>query len=251
MIDSHCHIDLYKDPLSVAREAEKCKIHTVAVTHLPSHYRQAKTHLAGFSFVRPALGLHPLVAHKHKGELGMFEEFCKEAEFIGEIGLDFSSGGRASRDQQEHSFDFALNCISKKRKFVTLHSRGAENEVLDRLHHYSVSNAVFHYFSGSRTQLLRLLDQGHYISINTAMIRTAKWQGFIELVPLSRILTETDGPFVKCGAGPSRPQDVIEVYRWLGIKLSKPLQGVIDQIDRNFRSIAFCGGKQTGEPSHE
>jgi TatD DNase family protein len=240
MIDSHCHIDLYKDPLAVAREAESRKIHTVAVTHLPSHYQQAKMHLAKFNFVRPALGLHPLVSDKHSAEFEMFRAFSKEAKYIGEIGLDFSSAGRPTRIQQEQSFDFALDCIGSTRKFVTLHSRGAEDEVLARLQSHSTNKVVFHYFSGNRNQLLRLLDNGHFVSINTAMMRTSKWQTLVQSLPLSRILTETDGPFVKHGTQPSKPQDVIEVCRWLGGKFSQKIEDIVDQIKCNFYSLSGC-----------
>lgn len=239
MIDSHCHIDLYRDPLAIAREAEMHKIHTVAVTHLPSHYQQAKAHLHAFSYVCPALGLHPLVSHKHKGELQMFRKLCENAKFIGEIGLDFSSAGRSTRLEQEHSFDFVLGCISANRRFVTLHSRGAESEVLASLRNHSVNQVVFHFFSGSRAHLVRLLDEGHFVSINTAMTQTAKWQKLIQTIPLTRVLTETDGPFVKHSGHPAKPNDVVQVYKWLSSKFSTTLEKVIAQIDYNFHSLTL------------
>ena len=66
MIDTHCHVDLYDAPLEVANEAETMQVKTIAVTYLPTHFRQAQSHLRTFRYVKPALGLHPLAAKDHE-----------------------------------------------------------------------------------------------------------------------------------------------------------------------------------------
>ena len=62
MLDTHCHIDLYPNPHAIARAVERQKILTIAVTNLPSHFEVGLPHLRGFRQIRPALGLHPLMA---------------------------------------------------------------------------------------------------------------------------------------------------------------------------------------------
>ena len=234
MIDTHCHIDLYDNPLGVATAAEKLGVKTVAVTYLPSHFLQASKHLAGFKHVRPALGLHPLAAKDHGPELKLFAECFDTAEYLGEVGLDFSAGNKRSKPIQERSFGTVIQLLKKVSKFVTIHSRGAEDAALAMLREGGVGPVVFHWFSGSKRQLTDLLDTGHRISINTSMAATAKWAEMISFVPRSSILTETDGPFVKTTGRPAVPRDVEFVISWLAEAWKVPPAVASQQIADNF-----------------
>jgi len=237
MIDTHCHIDLYKSPLDVIREAEASHTHTIAVTYLPSHFQMAKVHLRGHKYTRPALGLHPQATKDHEREIPLFKALCAEEDFIGEIGLDFSAGCKASRSEQELSFETALDCIKDRPRFISLHSRGAEDCVLGHLKRVGVTNAVFHWFSGSKSQLMRVVDAGHLLSINTSMICTAKWKEFIQLVPHDAILTESDGPFAKLGSRPGLPTDMSIIIQWLANSWKQPPKDVEGMIVRNCHRV--------------
>ncbi len=246
MIDTHCHIDLYPNPLAVATEAERELTDVVAVTYLPSHFALAQQHLKGFKYVRPALGLHPLAWKDHSKEVAKFVAMAKDAYLIGEIGLDFSYGGRSGRTVQEQSLAAILPSIADRPRFITLHSRGAEDEVLSHLKEAGVRNAVFHWFSGSKAQLTKVFDAGHLISVNTAMIRTTKWAELIRLVPRNAILTETDGPFVCRGKIPDKPSSVADVLEWLATQWRCNRENVEDSITQNYSRIfevTGSGGK--------
>jgi len=237
MIDTHCHIDLYDSPLEVASAAEKLAIKTVAVTYLPSHFVLATEHLAGFKHVRPSLGLHPLAVKDHAGELTLFAKCIPSAEYIGEVGLDFSGPNKASMAAQKKSFETVVEHIKKSAKLVTVHSRGAEDTVLEMLRTGGAGPVVFHWFSGSKRQLSSLLDAGHRISLNTAMVSTAKWAELISYVPRSSVLTETDGPFVKVGRRPAIPADVERVMSWLASPWGLPLAEVAHQVSANLERL--------------
>jgi TatD DNase family protein len=237
MIDSHCHIDLYDSPIEVAETAEKASIRTVAVTYLPSHYELAQKHLSSFRFVRPALGLHPLAAKDHERELPLFLKLASKAEFIGEVGLDFSRAGKGTKALQEKSFFSVLNALRGKKCFATIHSRGAEEAVLDGLKSAQVGPVVFHWFSGSRSQLVKIIDSGHYVSINPAMIETEKWKELIKVVPQRMVLTESDGPFSQYRGRPSTPSDMGIVLQWLAEKWGMPVQNASDAVQTNFARI--------------
>ena len=169
MIDTHCHIDLYDNPLEVAAAAEKLAVRTVAVTYLPSHFLLASKHLTGFKHVRPALGLHPLAVKDHERELGLFAE-CSICGIYRGGRSRFFGPNKASKLAQEKSFATVVKHIKKASKFVTIHSRGAEDTVLEMLRNGGAGPVVFHWFSGSKRQLSNLLDFGHRISVNTSMI---------------------------------------------------------------------------------
>jgi TatD DNase family protein len=134
MLDAHCHLDLYADPSQTAADAENAGVFTVFVTNLPSAFDVAYPHTLRFRKVRVAVGLHPLTARMHTDqELSRFKELVRKNSFIGEVGLDFSRDGLATRDRQLASFRFVLRCLEKKPKFVTIHSRRAEAAVLELL----------------------------------------------------------------------------------------------------------------------
>jgi TatD DNase family protein len=234
MIDTHCHIDLYDNPLEVAAAAEKLGVKTVGVTYLPSHFVQASKHLTGFKHVHPALGLHPLAAKDHGPELELFGKCFGSVEYVGEVGLDFSGGNKASKPIQEKSFATVIKHLSKASKFVTIHSRGAEDAALAMLREGGIGPVVFHWFSGSKRQLKTLLDAGHSISINTSMIATVKWSEMISFIPRSSILTETDGPFVRISGRPAVPKDVECVISWLAASWKVSPTVVSQQIADNF-----------------
>jgi TatD DNase family protein len=234
MIDTHCHVDLFDAPLEVANEAETMHVKTIAVTYLPTHFKQAQSNLRTFRYVKPALGLHPLVAKDHAKELGLFRSIAGQVEFVGEVGLDFSSHGLATRSIQEDSFAKVLDALREKQCFITLHSRRAEDSVLAHLKNAGSQPVAFHWFSGSRAQLRRVLDAGHSVSLNPAMIRTAKWQELIHAVPRDSILTETDGPFTRCGNRKARPSDISSVIEWIAEKWRCPAECVERKVAENF-----------------
>jgi TatD DNase family protein len=238
VIDTHCHIDQFPSPELVAKKAERLRILTVAVTNLPSHYQMACHHLHGLRYVRPALGLHPLAAKSHKQELPLFLEMVGEAELIGEIGLDFSPAGSATGEIQMISFRAALRAMKGRTPFVTLHSRGAEDTVLDCLRDAHVGPVVFHWFSGTRATLDRIVREGHSLSFNPAMILSKRWNDWLRLVPRERVLTETDGPFTKVGTKPSEPPRVRNVLDWLAANWGCSLIEAERVVSENFSHIS-------------
>jgi TatD DNase family protein len=95
VIDTHCHLDLYRRPTDVADQANRAGVLTVAVTNLPSAFDRAQPHVRQFKNLRLALGLHPILAKQHSAERARFEELTESTSYIGEVGLDFSPEGPA------------------------------------------------------------------------------------------------------------------------------------------------------------
>lgn len=197
IVDTHCHIDMYPNPLSEAQKREKDKLLTISMTNLPSHFEMGHSHLLNFRYVRMALGLHPLRAVDHKKELSLFSKLVDKTSYIGEVGLDFSKEGILTRDIQIKSFDFVLESIKSKPKIISLHSRRAEKETLEMLVEKKIDNAIFHWYSGSLSNLYEIADAGYYFSVNSAMIQSENGRKIIGKIPKELILTETDAPFIE------------------------------------------------------
>ena len=215
MIDTHCHIDLYPNPLAVAKRCEKASITTLAMTNLPSHFAQSSHHLRGFRHVRVALGLHPLYAARHAAEYSLFDQYADQTSYIGEVGLDFSRDGLATQVQQLHSFQYVLERIRNRKKLLSIHSRGAEKETLQLLSKTQTKLAIFHWFTGPVAVMKEATEHGYFFSINPAMIRTDKGRALIAQIPRQQLLTETDGPFVQINNTSVEPTDVRLVIEYL------------------------------------
>jgi len=240
LIDTHCHIDQFTSPEEMVRECGKNAIRVIAVTNLPSHFAVAADRLRGNTFVSAALGIHPLFATKGVRELTAFKRMVPHVNFIGEIGLDFTRLGASSKSIQEHVFEEILIAIKDRPRFITLHSRGAEAAALEGLRKHGIKAAVFHWFSGSVNDLNQVFADGHFVSINPAMLSSASGRQVIAHAPPDRILVESDGPFAKFQGKPCDPMNVSVVYEALAGHWSVSIEVVITRVRNNFEKITHA-----------
>lgn len=236
MVDAHCHIDLYPNPLSVIRACEQQGIYTLGVTNLPSHFKLGVEHVRPCKRVRLALGMHPLYAAKHRAEWALFTKCLPMTSYVGEVGLDFSAECIATQSQQIESFRFVLKQVGE-RKILSLHSRGAEMQVLSMLSEHRVPHAIFHWFTGTVEQARQIAAAGYYFSVNPAMIRSKKGRAIISVIPRGQLLTESDGPFIKIQHRSIEPADVREVYDYIAMLYRISLREVLTEVESNFRGL--------------
>lgn len=141
------------------------------------------------------------------------------------------------REIQLRSFRFVAHCVASRYKFLSLHARGADSAVLDVLTEFSIPAAVFHWYSGPLRVLDEALSHGHYFSVNPAMMRSEKGRRIVARVPPERILTETDGPYVKIGERPAQPGHVSLVENELARMWDVSPGEVRSRIWSNFRQV--------------
>jgi TatD DNase family protein len=238
MLDTHCHLDLYPDPSQTALNAEDAGVFVVCVTNLPSAFLAAQPHVSRFKTVRLALGLHPLNSELHtKEELSQFSRLVSQTSFIGEVGLDFSREGKETKARQLISFRFALRALQKQPKFVSIHSRQAETAVLEVLREEYPRPIVFHWYSGTLKHLDDAIEDGHFFSINPAMIRTERGKKIIARIPHDRILTESDGPFINIASRTIEPRDVLTVEEALGEIWETDALAARSIVRKNFQTL--------------
>jgi TatD DNase family protein len=195
------------------------------------------SHLQGFKKVRLALGMHPLHAESHVKELPGFVKNLSRTSYIGEIGLDFSSEGLPTKDLQLNTFKQILTQLSGKKKILSIHSRKAEKEVFTLLIQHHIKTAIFHWYSGPLILIDPILKAGFYFSINPAMIKSQSGQDIISRIPLSHILTESDGPFLEINGNPARPKDVVLVHEYLAQTRKASPSLIAQEIRNNFRKL--------------
>lgn len=209
LLDTHCHLDAYPDASAVLAAATAAGVRMVAVTNTPDDYRRLATLLPRGGPARPALGLHPLHAHRlGMGGVLRFSQQAARADWIGEIGLDFSPAGRDTRDSQLRVFDALLALPQLHDRPVTVHTRGAERLAVRRLAEAGIA-PVLHWYTGPLGVADDALAAGMYFSVNPAMVSTAKGQALLATLPQDRILLETDGPYARRRGKPSQPTDLV------------------------------------------
>ncbi len=237
IIDTHCHYDMFENPTQIVRDCEHKQIITIGMTNSPSHFEMGYPHIKGYKYVRMALGLHPLMVREHKFELERFKKNVNKTSYIGEVGLDFSKDGIATKEIQISSFEYVLECIKSKNKIVSLHSRRAEKEVLELLKKHGIKNAIFHWYSGGVKVLKEILEDGYYFSINPVMVKSGSGQKLIAEMPLDRILTETDSPYTQIGNRTTKPRDVKIVINYLSASKGMSAEDIENNIYSNFKKL--------------
>jgi len=245
MHDAHCHLDLYPNPALVARSTEDMGIRTLAVTSLPSAFFQALPHVSTYKCIKAAVGLHPLLADHHTNQQKlMFKDALKHTRYVGEIGLDLSREGLPTKDGQIASFRFVLNQLQGQDWIISVHSRRAESAVLDLLTEFGIGPVIFHWYSGPLKELERAISAGHFFSVNTSMTRSNSGNRIIERIPRDRLLTETDGPFVKVNELPAMPRDVQGVIDYLANSWRQPHDAIQHLVDHNLHTLHHRVGLQ-------
>ncbi len=237
MIDTHCHIDLYSNPLQIANECERLGIVTIGMTNLPSHFELGYKHLFSYKKVRLALGMHPLHAESYEKELPIFIRNIDKTSYIGEVGLDFSSKGIASKNTQLNTFKCILSAVNEKKKIISLHSRKAEKEIFQNLRQSNIKAAIFHWYSGSLSLIKDIAEAGFMFSINPAMIKSKSGQEIIRRIPIANILTESDGPFISIKDRLVKPNDIIVVQDYLSSVWKISGRDVDLRIHENFSKL--------------
>lgn len=151
-------------------------------------------------FVYAAVGWHPEEADSwtdsslaHIRALAAQPKVCA----IGEIGLDYYWDA-STKAKQEQMFRAQLELALELDLPVIVHDREAHGDSLRIVCDYPQLRGVFHCYSGSVEMARELLAQGWYLGFDGPVTykNARKTVEVAEMVPLNRILIETDSPYM-------------------------------------------------------
>jgi TatD DNase family protein len=118
---------------------------------------------------------------------------------VGEVGLDYHYDF-APRDVQRAVFAGQVRLACDRGLPLVIHTREADDDTIDVLKREGRGKArgVFHCFSGDERLARRALDLGFYVSFSGIVTfpKAASVRGAAAIVPLDRILVETDAPYL-------------------------------------------------------
>lgn len=244
MIDFHSHLDLYPNALSLLPRVARENVFTLVVSTSPKAWLATSKIFSGYPNIKVALGLHPEIAVAKAAEKDLFISLIAQAEYVGEVGLDGSPRFKASLPVQRAILDAVLvECERVGGRVMSLHSRGAADQVLDALAaHPKASTPVLHWFSGTNKQLRRAVDQGAWFSVGPSMIAGEKGRQLVAGMPRSRVLLETDGPFAtKPDGEPWLPWETADVMTVLCDAWEMQREQVREQLLCNLKVITGRG----------
>lgn len=209
LVDFHTHLDLYPDFYQVVMECEQECVQTLTVTTTPKAWPHNYEIVTKTRFIRAALGLHPQLVSQRAREIDLWETYLSQTRYIGEVGLDAGPQYYSSFEIQKNIFERILTrCNRAGGKILTIHSVRSVTTVLDMIEKNLSPNqcrVVLHWFTGNKSEARRAIDLGCYFSVNQEMLKNEKHRSTVTLLPLDRILTETDGPFCQHNGMHIRP----------------------------------------------
>ena len=212
MIDSHCHIagpEFIEDLDAVIARARGAGLaHALVILAADDDPELARGGdvAARWPDVRFSIGVHPHAAGAfaddpagaaRQADTAMAAQPLTRA--LGEIGLDYHYDF-SPRDVQQQVFRRQIALARERGLPIVIHTREADDDTLRILADERANEVggVFHCFTGDREMARRALDFGFYLSLAGIVTfpRAHELHEVARIVPLDRLLIETDSPFL-------------------------------------------------------
>ena len=261
IVDSHAHLEMAQFDedraamLGRAREAGVEAILAIGAGTSPTERLDAAIPFAEqHDWIYATVGIHP-----HDASAATEEHFARLAELAkhprviawGEMGLDYYYDN-SPRDVQQRVFRRQLVLARAAKLPIVIHCRDAWPDCLAILQQDWASSGlggIFHCFTAGPDEARRGLEMGFMISF-AANITYPKMQHLRDSardLPLDRILTETDSPFlapqIRRGKR-NEPAHVVEVAKALASVRDLRIEDVGFRTAENFRAFFRLGARQ-------
>ena len=251
LIDSHCHIDGEAfdadrdEVVKRARDAGVAAMLNVGTGDPNSDdFRKAVAVAEKYEGVYAALGVHPHDAklYDDKAENHLIELVKSEKVVAwGEIGLDYYYD-HSPRDVQKEVFRRQVRCARELQLPVIIHSRDADDDTVEILTEecsWEGFRGVMHCFGGTPEMARALLPLDFLISFagNVTFKKAENLREAASVVPLNRLLVETDCPFltpVPLRGKRNEPSFVVHTAEFLAGLYGVDLETMAEQTTSNF-----------------
>jgi TatD DNase family protein len=204
-VDSHCHLELEEyddDRAAVVGRALDAGVSWMLTVGTEERYFPKVIEISEANpRVFGAIGIHPHNAADYSDALEeRIKGYLAHPGIVGygEIGLDFYRD-YAPRDAQTRAFGRQIEIARAANLPIIIHSRNARDETLDILKNAGLRDhkTVIHCYSYDLDTARKMLDLGFFLSIpGTVTYKNSALGEVIHYVPVDRLLSETDAPFL-------------------------------------------------------
>jgi len=207
LVDSHCHLDypeLSRDATGVMARARNAGVgHMLTIGTKITQFPNVLSIAERFDNVSCSVGIHPHeAAVEPEMDVEKLTAFARHPKVVafGETGLDFFYE-HSPRLEQERSFRVHIAAARENNLPVIVHTRDADQEtatILAQEVEKGVFTGVIHCFSSGRNLAEQCLALGFYISLSGIVTfkKAEALREVVNLVPMDRILVETDSPYL-------------------------------------------------------
>ena len=208
LVDTHTHLFVTEFDIDRADAVRRAVDAGVGTLCLPAINGESLPSLMAMcdefpSVCHPMIGLHPTeLGDDYEAVLDRMYDILKSDDrfvAIGEVGLDFYWDDTRKREQEEvfrRQIEWALETGLP----LAIHSRSAFDELYAVMDDYRGRglSGVFHCFSGSEEEALKLLSfDGFYLGIGGVVTyKKSTLPDVLKCVPLERVVLETDSPYL-------------------------------------------------------
>ncbi len=256
LIDIHCHLDhpLFEGKLDeTIKNAEKAGLKVVLTAGInPETNRKTLEIAEKYDIVKAALGIYPVQTLQKEIETGSYPlkpnifDIDEEIEFmrknknkisaIGECGLDYSQNEDPKK--QKDLFLKQISLAEKTKKPIIVHSRKAEADCVDILETSKSKKIIMHCFSGKKSLVKKIDDNGWFMTLPTNIVRSHQFQFIAEYLPITQLFCETDSPYLSPFKDKrNEPSFVIEAYKKLAEIKKMELKEVVNNVWMNWQRV--------------
>lgn len=158
-----------------------------------------------YDFIYATCSIHPSEIPQIEQELWRqlvkikeMAKINKKVVGIGEIGLDYH-WNKDNIELQKKAFIEQINIANELNLPISIHTRDAIDDTIEIIRNYKVNkNGVLHCCPFNRELVKQGLQAGYYIAFGgTSTFKNSKNANeIIEMVPIDKILVETDSPYL-------------------------------------------------------
>ncbi|MCY0882237.1 MAG: TatD family hydrolase [Acidianus infernus] len=239
LIDIHAHLNSDELKDKIDEILSKCSIKIInAGVDLDSDIETLELARKYKDIIYPAIGFHPEYIEKAEKEVDKILPLIDKAIAISEVGLDYYwIKDEKLRKKEIEVLSAFLEIGEKSRKPVILHIRGGMNDFLQLISSYKLT-FIIHAFEGSIKIARKILDLGGYLSFPPIIVRDKLRRQIAKEVPIDRLFTETDSPFLGPEKGKmNEPCNVNITLDELSIIKGLSKDEIEKQIEKNFYRV--------------
>ncbi len=228
--------------------------------HTEKSYHDEKE--LGISDKRHATNNHGFFSREEEFDYDYYKKLALDPKVvaIGECGLDYFRLGEETKERQKSTFIGQIELAAEVKKPLMIHCRsgrpertspqnGAGRNAFENLINILKTNhsklntynpGVIHFFTGTEEDAKKLLDLGFSFTFGGVITFARDYDEAIKAIPLDRILTETDAPYVApvpYRGKRNEPAYVVEVVKKLAEIKNISAEEMADEVFRNTRNV--------------
>ncbi len=199
LADAHCHLDIFEN-FNVIKQSINRGVKIIIGNGIDTPSNMKAVELSDNINIFATMGVDPENAiimgdDELEFNIKLIRENKNRIVGIGEVGLDNKIAlNNDQKNRQLYVFNRMLDLALELDLPVSIHSRGAFDEVISALTNKKVKRVHMHFFEGDENQAKVLADNNFFMSVPP--VETSKRKRAINAMPLSNIMTETDSPVV-------------------------------------------------------